>query len=101
VVESGGLENRCVGNPCTEGSNPSPSAHYPCFSLSRYAGIQVWHRTGCPSEQGKYCNCKPSYRAEVWSPRDEKEVRKTFSSLGEAKAWRSARSGAERYARRR
>ena len=26
VVESGGLENRCVGNPCTEGSNPSPSA---------------------------------------------------------------------------
>ena len=27
VVESGGLENRCVGNPCTEGSNPSPSAH--------------------------------------------------------------------------
>ena len=26
MVESGGLENRCVGNPCTEGSNPSPSA---------------------------------------------------------------------------
>ena len=26
VVERGGLENRCVGNPCTEGSNPSPSA---------------------------------------------------------------------------
>ena len=29
VVESGGLENRCVGNPCTEGSNPSPSASEP------------------------------------------------------------------------
>ncbi len=26
VVESGGLENRCRGNPSTEGSNPSPSA---------------------------------------------------------------------------
>src|SRR3954466_10497688 len=26
VVERGGLENRCAGNPCTEGSNPSPSA---------------------------------------------------------------------------
>jgi GNAT superfamily N-acetyltransferase len=26
VVESGGLENRCAGNPGTEGSNPSPSA---------------------------------------------------------------------------
>ena len=22
-----GLENRCVGSPCTEGSNPSPSAY--------------------------------------------------------------------------
>ena len=29
MVESGGLENRCVGNPCTEGSNPSPSASAP------------------------------------------------------------------------
>ena len=26
VVERGGLENRCSGNPATEGSNPSPSA---------------------------------------------------------------------------
>ena len=26
MVESGGLENRCIGNPGTEGSNPSPSA---------------------------------------------------------------------------
>ena len=26
MVESGGLENRCAGNPGTEGSNPSPSA---------------------------------------------------------------------------
>jgi hypothetical protein len=26
VVESGGLENRCTGNPGTVGSNPTPSA---------------------------------------------------------------------------
>ena len=26
MAESGGLENRCAGNPGTEGSNPSPSA---------------------------------------------------------------------------
>ena len=26
MVESGGLENRCAGNPCTVGSNPTPSA---------------------------------------------------------------------------
>ena len=35
VVESGGLENRCVGNPCTEGSNPSPSASEPESRLWR------------------------------------------------------------------
>ena len=29
MVESGGLENRCRGNPSTEGSNPSPSAYPP------------------------------------------------------------------------
>ncbi len=28
MVESGGLENRCAGNPCTVGSNPTPSAAY-------------------------------------------------------------------------
>ena len=28
MVESGGLENRCTGNPGTEGSNPSPSVSY-------------------------------------------------------------------------
>ena len=33
VVESGGLENRCAGNPGTEGSNPSPSA-------PRYSGVR-------------------------------------------------------------
>ena len=26
MVESGGLENRCTGNPGTVGSNPTPSA---------------------------------------------------------------------------
>jgi hypothetical protein len=35
------------------------------YSRSRYAGIQVWHRTSCASEQGKYCNRKPSYRADM------------------------------------
>ncbi len=53
------------------------------------AGIQTCHRTGCANKEGKYCNCKPTYRAEVWSPRDEKKIRKTFSSLAEASAWRA------------
>jgi hypothetical protein len=37
VVERGGLENRCVGNPCTEGSNPSLSARRPIDGFRRPA----------------------------------------------------------------
>jgi hypothetical protein len=37
VVESGGLENRCAGNPGTEGSNPSPSAQVQRPSLYWFA----------------------------------------------------------------
>lgn len=58
-------------------------------SRSRHAGIQVWHRSSCASRAGRNCNCRPTYRAEVWSARDEKKIRKTFTSLAEAKAWRS------------
>jgi hypothetical protein len=58
-------------------------------SRSRHAGIQVWHRSGCASRTDRNCNCRPTYRAEVWSARDEKKIRKTFTSLAEAKAWRA------------
>jgi hypothetical protein len=58
-------------------------------SRPRHAGIQVWHRSGCASRSGRTCNCRPAYRAEVWSARDEKKIRKTFTSLVEAKAWRA------------
>jgi integrase len=58
-------------------------------SRSRHAGIQVWHRSGCASRTDRNCNCRPTYRAEVWSARDEKKIRKTFTSLVEAKAWRA------------
>ncbi len=33
MVESGGLENRCAGNPGTVGSNPTPSAHMATASV--------------------------------------------------------------------
>jgi tRNA (Thr-GGU) A37 N-methylase len=38
VVERGGLENRCSGNPATEGSNPSPSAAVPTCLVVRPTG---------------------------------------------------------------
>ena len=30
----------------------------------------------------------PTYQAQVWSPRDQRPIRKTFPSIGAAKAWR-------------
>ena len=43
MVESGGLENRCRGNPPTEGSNPSPSAcsyNAPLIRLRQSGGAE-------------------------------------------------------------
>jgi integrase len=51
-------------------------------------GIQVRHARGCRSVGGNSCNCKPSYRAEVYDHRSKTKVRKTFRNLSEAKSWR-------------
>ena len=61
MVESGGLENRCVGNPCTEGSNPSPSAsRRPVGRLARLMDDATLTRLaelavgfGCNLQQGQ------------------------------------------------
>src|SRR3954468_6050106 len=41
VVERGGLENRCTGNPRTEGSNPSPSASMSVARLAQIPGFNI------------------------------------------------------------
>jgi integrase len=51
-------------------------------------GIEVRHGKDCRSRQGLRCNCKPSYRASVWSQRDGKKIKKTFPTEAAAKAWR-------------
>jgi integrase len=55
---------------------------------ARHVGIEVRHRGGCPANAGGACGCPPSYRAEVWSARDQRRLRKTFPTLAAAKAWR-------------
>jgi len=61
------------------------------------AGIRTRHQSRCRSlSAGGRCNCKPSYEASVFSRRDEKKIRKTFSDLSEAKSWRSDAAGAVR-----
>lgn len=53
------------------------------------AAIEVRHQKACRTRSGgRRCNCKPSYRAAVWSPRDRKRIRKTFPTFAAAKRWR-------------
>ena len=37
---------------------------------------------------GAIAACTPSYQAQVWSAREQKTIRKTFSSLAAARSWR-------------
>jgi integrase len=50
-------------------------------------GIEVRHKQACRSVRGRRCNCDPTYRAFVWSPRDRRLVRRSFRTREEAEAW--------------
>lgn len=52
-------------------------------------GIAVRHRKGCASEAGARCNCTPSYQATAWSNAAKRNVRRSFRTKAEAKAWRA------------
>jgi integrase len=54
----------------------------------RTAGIEVRHKKSCPSRDGGFCTCEPSYRAQVWSRADGRFIRKTFSRMVDAIIWR-------------
>lgn len=53
------------------------------------AGIVKRHARGCRSRRGGACSCQPSYEAWVYSPRDERKVRRTFKNYAEARSWRA------------
>jgi integrase len=53
------------------------------------AGIDKRHQSACKSKGGGRCNCSPSYRAWVYSPRDDKKIRRTFKREAEARSWRA------------
>src|SRR5438128_101083 len=55
---------------------------------SRFEGIVLRHARACSSRAGGRCSCDPGFQAQVWSARERKTIRKTFRSLGEARAWR-------------
>ena len=51
-------------------------------------GIEEYHRKSCRSRDGRRCNCAPSYRAKVASPRG-RIASPRFSTLAAAKNWRA------------
>jgi integrase len=55
----------------------------------RAEGIVVRHSRRCATREGKRCDCRPGYQAQVFSQRDGKTIRKTFRSLADARAWRA------------
>lgn len=56
---------------------------------ARHPGIAVRHRKRCASHHQRACSCRPSYQAQVWSPRDDTPIRRSFPTLAAARAWRA------------
>ena len=53
------------------------------------AGIRKRHSSNCPSRGGGKCDCNAGWEASVFSPRDNRKVRKTLPSYSAARAWRA------------
>ncbi len=52
-------------------------------------GIEVRHQRSCPTREGKRCRCRPRYRAWVYIPGEARKRSATFSSVGDARRWRT------------
>jgi integrase len=53
------------------------------------AGIVKRHSSNCASRSGGRCDCKAGWEAWVFSPRDNRKVRKTLATYSAARAWRA------------
>jgi hypothetical protein len=57
---------------------------------ARPEGIVIRHSTRCAGgSEPKRCDCRPGYQAQVNSAAERRTIRKTFRTLGEARAWRA------------
>lgn len=59
-------------------------------------GIRERHGRACEATTGGRCSCSPSVEAWVWSRRDGRKIRRTFTGKGAkaaAKAWRQDAAG--------
>jgi integrase len=73
-----------AGRP-TSVPGPAPRGHVPVQRKTLPTGIRIRHARSC--ERDGSCRCC-SYEAFVSVPSDRRKLRKTFSNLSEAKAWR-------------
>jgi integrase len=51
-------------------------------------GVQRRHQRGCACQHGARCTCQATYQAQVWSPRERRQLRRSFATVEEAKDWR-------------
>jgi integrase len=51
-------------------------------------GVRLRHQAKCSIRDHGSCTCTPTYQAQVWSARDRKPIRRSFTTLKDAKAWR-------------
>src|SRR5882757_11314814 len=51
-------------------------------------GIRTRHARSCKSRNSGRCNCTPSYQAQAYDSRTDRQVWKTIPTLTAAKLWR-------------
>src|SRR4051794_20444294 len=78
-----------AGNPSPAADGIAVAASAPKPKGGGHVGIVVKHRARCASHDGGRCACRPAHMAHVWSAEESRRIRKTFTTLGDAKAWRT------------
>jgi integrase len=53
-------------------------------------GVRIRHSRSCGSREHRACDCSPSFEAAAYAKRDGKKIRRSFTSLAEARRWRAA-----------
>ncbi len=56
--------------------------------MTKTPGIEVRHSKTCPARHGERCKCTPTYQAHVFDARSARRIRRTFTTLAQAKTWR-------------
>jgi hypothetical protein len=51
-------------------------------------GINLVHQKTCPGKTSGTCGCEPSFQGQAWSKLHQRNLRRTFRTLEEAKLWR-------------